>query len=568
MIQSTVPGPLERVPTHVPRLDLILKGGLLRGGTYAVMGPPGSGKTVLGCQIAFRHVATGGKAVFVTLLAESHTRMLANLRGMAFFDDSVIPEKLLFVNGFGVLEREGISGLQETLRRTVRDHRATLLVIDGLETAESYAESRLAYQRFLRELQTYTSVLGCTVLLLTPLTGERVHSENTLVDGVLELGLRLLGPRAVRELTVHKFRGSEYLLGQHEVEITGRGIVVHPRTEVMFDSPPEEAAEARIRMPFGIPSLDGMFRGGLLSGSTTTLLGAPGTGKTVLGLQFLSHGASLGQPGVYFGFYETPPRLIEKAESVGIPLRKAVESGLVEIQWQPPLEHNLDSLAERLIERIRERKVKHLRLFVDGVAGFRGAAAYETRLPRFFAALTHELRALDATTIFSEEAGLLQAEIDTMSGMGSLVDNIVLLRYVELRSQLYRLISILKMRESDYDTAIRQFTVTAEGLRVADSFESAEAILSGQARLARDAGAVSLKVPKVGGLETRERKTRATARPKAAPKPRVKAESKSRAKAEPKSKTSRKASGGKKSVSTTTRSPAGTRRARTTRRRT
>ena len=33
----------ERVTSGIPRLDYILKGGLLKGGTYSVLGPPGSG---------------------------------------------------------------------------------------------------------------------------------------------------------------------------------------------------------------------------------------------------------------------------------------------------------------------------------------------------------------------------------------------------------------------------------------------------------------------------------------------------------------------------------------------
>jgi circadian clock protein KaiC len=53
---------------------------------------------------------------------------------------------------------------------------------------------------------------------------------------------------------------------------------------------------------------------------------------------------------------------------------------------------------------------------------------------------------------------------------------------VELRSQLYRLISILKVRASDYDTAIREFRITNRGIEVETTFESADAILTGIAR--------------------------------------------------------------------------------------
>jgi circadian clock protein KaiC len=53
---------------------------------------------------------------------------------------------------------------------------------------------------------------------------------------------------------------------------------------------------------------------------------------------------------------------------------------------------------------------------------------------------------------------------------------------VELRSQLYRMLSVLKMRESPNDPALRLFSITSKGIDVAETFESAEAILTGQAR--------------------------------------------------------------------------------------
>jgi circadian clock protein KaiC len=66
--------------------------------------------------------------------------------------------------------------------------------------------------------------------------------------------------------------------------------------------------------------------------------------------------------------------------------------------------------------------------------------------------------------------------------MVDMAENMILLRYVELRSQLYRLLSIIKVRESDYDPSIREFRITSKGIEVASTFESAEAILTGTAR--------------------------------------------------------------------------------------
>lgn len=475
----------ERLITGVPRLDFITKGGLLKGASYAILGPPGSGKTVLANQIAFNHVREGGRALYVTLLTESHARMLANLEEMTFFDRSVIPDKLHYLSGYSELEKEGLKGLLDMLRRTAQRHQTTLLILDGMDVAKEFARSELSFKRFLQDLQAFAGILGCTTLLLCPHHAGEHHPENTAVDGVFELSLWLSGPRAVRELVALKFRGSDSLLGRHEVEISAKGIVIHPRTEVQFSNPEARGREDRIHMAFGIPRLDDSLRGGVLSGSTTMLLGAPGTGKTLLGLHFLLQGAREGQPGVYFGFYETPPRLLEKAAGVGMKdLKKYVDKGLIEIQWQPPLEHNMDSLAERLLERLQERNVRRIRLFIDGLSGFRSAAVYPDRMGRFFSALSHQLRMMDATTLYSEETPLLSSGVEApLAESAAYVENIILLRYVELRSQLYRLLSIMKMRESQYDSGIREFSITDEGIQVAETFQSAENILTGHARV-------------------------------------------------------------------------------------
>ena len=63
-------GELERVPSGIPGLDIILSGGFLKGGLYIIQGPPGTGKTTFGNQVCFHHVACGGRALYVTLLAE------------------------------------------------------------------------------------------------------------------------------------------------------------------------------------------------------------------------------------------------------------------------------------------------------------------------------------------------------------------------------------------------------------------------------------------------------------------------------------------------------------------
>ncbi len=475
-----------RIESGIPRLDFILKGGFFRGGTYTLYGPPGAGKTIMANQLCFNHIGrTGLPCIYLTVLAESHGKMLRHLSSLQFFDRTVVGNKLKYIAGYQTLRNEGLEGLLKLIRTILLEEKPSIFVIDGLESIEQAADQRAGAKEFLNQLQAFTALTGTTTLLCAveqPANTRR--DENAMVDGVIELSDQLIGPRAVRELTVHKFRGCGYLRGRHEVEITDKGVQIHPRTEIQFNAPPEQATEERERMAFGIAELDRMMSGGILSGSTLALLGAPGSGKTTLGLSFLVEGAKKGHKGIYFGFYEPQPRLVERAESMGIPLKRYVDDGTIELIWQPPLEHYMDSLAEALLEKVRAEQHARRRLFIDGVQGFSAAAVYEDRIPRFLSALTNQLRAWDVTTVVSEELPLFGTQVELLTPeLAHVVETVLLVRYVELNSQLHRLLSIMKMRESVYDTSIREFTMGSRGIEVSGSFESAEAILSGTPRL-------------------------------------------------------------------------------------
>jgi circadian clock protein KaiC len=504
----------ERVQSGIPRLDYILKGGFKQGGIYALMGPPGSGKTILANQLCFNHVEKSeGRCVYMTLLIESHAKMLRHLESLSFFRLEDVPEKLYYISGYKVVRDQGFSGLLDLIRGTLRERKATVFVIDGMESAEQFAPNAQAYGEFVHSHQALASLLGCTTFLISNVR-QRTHTENALVDGVVELSDQLIGPRAVRELTVHKFRGSDYLRGRHEVEITSSGVSIHPRTEVQFSHPGPAAREPRLRMAFGLPRFDEMIGGGVLSGSTTALVGSPGTGKTLLGLSFLVEGARQGQRGTYFGFYEPPPRLIEKAEEVGLPLERYVRDGSITLEWQPPLEHLMDSLAEQLLEKVRaDSKRERRRLFIDGAEGFRAAAVYADRIPRFLSALTNQLRSLEVTTVIADELELFQSELVLPTPeLANVAESVVLLRYVELRSQIYRLLSVMKMREGGYDSSLRVFHISPGGIDVADSFQSAESILSGLGRIREARAAARAKVnPK--GEGTRQPRGKGPGRP-------------------------------------------------------
>jgi circadian clock protein KaiC len=474
--------PVERIATGIPILDAILEGGLLKGGVYLVQGPPGSGKTILGNQLCFQRAKAGASAVFVTLLAESHARMLAHLRRMKFFDATHIPERVFYVSGLKILEAEGLSGLTRTIRESVASRGASLLVLDGFVSAEEAAPTPRQLKKFIQEIQSVTAMTDCTALLLS--STERpteMRPEHTMVDGIIELSdeLARLGP--LRHLRVRKMRGADQIRGKHTIEITDDGIVVHPRIEMQLQAPPEDdrITPSDRRLAFGVPELDKMLGGGLPENSLTMLIGPSGSGKTILGLQYLAEGARRGEAGVHFGFYEHPEALRRKSKRLNLGVEEMEKEGLIELVWQPPIEGVIDILGERLLSAIK--RVKARRLLIDGIQGFQLALDdFPDRIRGVFSALADELERIGVTCVYTVELSeifgpAIQMPID---GISSATQNMILLRYVELRSRLNRIISIIKVRDSEYDPSIRELRITNTGVAIGGMFADSNVSLA------------------------------------------------------------------------------------------
>jgi circadian clock protein KaiC len=478
----------QRISTGVPGLDLLLGGGLISGGVYLVMGRPGTGKTTLGNQACFTHATDGQRAVYVTLLAETHARMLRNLTSMAFFKPESIGTQISYVGAYLVLRERKLSGLLALLRRVLSDEKPSLLVLDGLTTAAALGEPEWALKEFVAELQVLSDMSRCTTIVLANMNAHNAAgAEHSMVDGMIELTLDRNAQRAVREIEVLKFRGGDHMLGRHDMEISHDGIVVRPRTETLLATRTAvgQATHYR-RISTGIENLDAMLLGGLLTSSATLLLGFSGSGKTLVTQHFLEAGARKQEAGLYFGFYEPPERWIETAEHVGLQMRQAIESGIVRIQWQPALRFGLDELAERLLKDVQTRNVR--RVVIDGIDGFRQGAAFPERTMRFVTALTNELRALDCTVLVTEETQkLFGPEVEIrIPGLSALVDNIILLEYMDVGAELKRLLSVIKQRGSGHDGSVRELLITDRGIELAADGSTAQAILSGLLRTGRE----------------------------------------------------------------------------------
>jgi len=471
----------ERVPSAVKGLDEVLQGGFIKGGLYIVEGAPGTGKTILGNQICFNQIRSGKTVLYVTLIAETVARMLLNLGDMNFFDERAVGTGIFYISGFTALKNEGLTGLLHLLRHEVAARHASIVLLDGFATAAEFANSPKDLKMFVQQLQTQADAADSTVFLLTNPVESRPSSEETMVDGIISLSSSLQRSTSLRELHVRKFRGGSHLEGVHNYKIADDGIIIFPRTETLVRGSATDDGDIQ-RIASGIPRLDGMLGGGIPNRSMTMLVGPSGTGKTAVGLQFLSC-ASKAEPGLFFGFYETPARIRSRARMFPA-LGRALQGETVEILWQPPTEWLLDELADRLLLAVKRRRVR--RLFIDGLAGFKKALR-DREIEPFFAALAEELRGLGVTTICSAEVVEIIGPTMTtpLAGMSDVTDNHIILRFIEAGAIVHRLISILKVRDGSFDPGLRQFSISAEGIQIAEDSHGAELILSSLGTRAR-----------------------------------------------------------------------------------
>lgn len=466
----------DRTISGIEGLDAILAGGFIAGGITIVQGRPGAGKTILGNQMCFNHARTGGRALYVTLLAESHARMLMHLRDLAFFDPSAIPDQVYYVSAFSVLEADGLRGLLTLLRREIRAHGATMLVLDGVIAAEVSTTTDLEFKKFIHELQIQATVANCTMFLMTSAgdADAEVSAEHTMVDCVIDIRSRLHGWRSERDLEVLKRRGAGYLLGRHAFAISGAGIDVYPRFEMTQTRPLGAARPTGERLSSGLPPLDGMFGGGIPQHSMTMLEGPPGTGKTTLGLQFLGP-CSADEPGLLLSTGDSPEALLAKAHTLGLPVAALIEAGHVEVVWQSSTEGLLDAALHRLVHSVRRMGTR--RLCIDSLGGLLQLAPDRSRLPAVFAALVHELRTLGVTSLFTFEiddnspfrAGALSAPGVPHGNLPIGADNVVTLQLAEQRSSMVRLISVFKARNAPIDPRPRLYKITGSGITIDDA---------------------------------------------------------------------------------------------------
>jgi circadian clock protein KaiC len=468
---------VERVSTGVPGLDEVLAGGLPRGTVTLVGGRPGAGKTVLTQQILHHHVREGGRGLSLTTLSEPSDKLLRNIEGFAWFDPAVVGGGVVYLSLHQAIQEQGVAGAVEMVVREARRQRATFLVIDGFRAVHALAGSEVAVRRFVFDLGGQLGLLGVTTLLAGEYGREDTarFPEFTIADGVVALELGLDGVRETRTLQVAKLRGSGYLDGLHPLRIDDAGARVFPRQTAVARVTPYRIGDERVST--GVAGLDAMLGGGLLRNTMTLVLGTPGTGKTLLGLQFLDEGRCRGEPALLVTCDESPEHLELKAAHFGLGEGRFFGPG-VGVIYAPSVELDVDELAARIREAVAARGVR--RVVVDGVGNLEAALA-PGRLNDYVVSLINYVRGQGITAMHIRDVPQLAGGPLNVGGLtySATSDNVVLMHHVDLGGRLGYVTSVVNTRDSAFDHVVRHHTIDAGGIRIGEPLLRSEATLTG-----------------------------------------------------------------------------------------
>lgn len=240
------------------------------------------------------------------------------------------------------------------------------------------------------------------------------------------------------------------------------------------------------RVKTGIAGYDEMLGGGFLPQTANLVEGAPGTGKTTLGMQFVHTGiARFDEPGLILTFEEFPQQYYRDAAAFGWDFQALERAGKLRVVMTSPevTYADLQSVGGRIETMAREIGAR--RILVDSLSHFERLAPDPRDLRSLVYSFVNALKREDLTAMLTRENTTLLGEV-TADASGEdvafLVDSYTLLRYVEIESAMRKALLVLKVRGSDHAKDIRQFEITSGGLEVQARFEGREGIMSGSPR--------------------------------------------------------------------------------------
>ena len=475
---------IRKLPTGVPGLDEILGGGLPEFSFNIIAGAPGGGKTTLAHQIVFSNATQERPALYFTVLGEPALKMLRYQQQFDFFDRGKLNSAVRFINLSQTVLEKDLGAVLAEIVKEVEAADPGIVVVDSFRTvvrkAQSSATADIELQGFIQRLALHLTTWQATTFLIGEYTETEVRDNPvfTVADGLFWLYQSVERNSIVRKMQVMKLRGQESVPGLHTFRISKAGLQTFPRTFGLSEESGQ--IKGKRRLSTGIAQFDAMLGGGIPEGDSMLLAGPSGSGKSLLGTQFIAEGLRQGEPGIVAIFEEIPAEYARRASTFGIDMDTPQKEGALEIIYLRPLDLSVDETVHEIVNSVKRIGCK--RLVIDSLVGFEMALApgfradFRESLYRMIAALTRLGVTIVSTVEVDENFTSMNLSNFTVS---FLADDIVRLRYVSINGQLRKMLLVVKMRRSQHSIDMVEYQITSKGVVLGEPLRGYRGLTSG-----------------------------------------------------------------------------------------
>jgi circadian clock protein KaiC len=462
----------DLVRTGIAGVDGLLSGGVPRGNIVLVEGAIGTGKTTFGVEFVYRGVTAFDEPGIIVLFEVSPAKIIRDAAGFGW-DLPALERagRLRIVFTTRAVFRQELQQADSLLLEQAAKMGARRIFVDGVSALGGALEPREAFHVFVEGLQRedLTPVLALEATALG--RSGQTPPEESIADTVIRLEIEDVVRASVRSLEIAKSRGHEYQMGRHSFRIVdGKGIEAYRRVQAPRVASRDRAAafDPTKRASTGVPGLDEIVNGGYFVGSTTVVAGISGVGKSVMALQFIAEGARRGERGVMLTLDEQVPQVVRNATTIGIDLQSPIDSGLVKLHYDPPQEMEVDHhfhTIEGIVEEFRPARV-----VIDSLSTYGSNLGTGGRMFRdFFHALIALMKENQVAAVYNHENPEMLGMTSMMGdfAMSSLVDNIVLLNWIELGDEFRLGLTVAKMRANPTSHVTHEVEIVdGKGMRV------------------------------------------------------------------------------------------------------